>query len=145
MSGAEALALVGLAGNVVQFVSSAQQGLSYARELYHNGSLAENSEMEKITRYSLETFSILKENVNPSSGLTTRKEDQEIFQECENVSRELLNLLNDLKPDNRKSQWREAASKSVRTMRARSKIKDLEKRLRRLREMICLRLNVVLL
>ena|ERR1700761_6916942 len=141
MSGLEAFAVLGVAGNIVQFLEVAQRGVAFARELYRNGSLSENSVVEERTRYSLETFKILGQN-SQNSRMTDN--DRVMLAGCEKLAQDLIELLESLKPDSQKNKFVQAASKSMKTVLLRPKIKDLEKRLQTLRNAICHRLDVIL-
>jgi len=137
---AEVLTLVGLAGNVVQFIDAGAKAVFYLRELYRRGSLKDNDKIEARTRLLQVSITML--NVNPSVKLDV--ELTPIIDKCVKLSKELMGILDELKPTKKRSKLMEATSKSLKTMLQRGKIKDLESRLESMQTVIWSYLNALL-
>ncbi|KAF2179614.1 hypothetical protein K469DRAFT_640898 [Zopfia rhizophila CBS 207.26] len=136
----EALALVGLACNVVQFLDVGGKTISYIRELYKAGSLKENAEIEDrilLLQASLEKF---------KEGPLLQQEEKlsALVKGSLLLSNDLMAIIQDLKPKKQRNQLLEATSKSLKTVRKRGEIKDMERRLGAMQDSVCTYLRVTL-
>ena len=137
---AEALAIVGLASNVVQFMDAGGNLIPLIRELYRDGSLTENTELEKrigVLQASLEKLKDSPTSLNDST-LTVLVEASFV------LSSDLMAILKGLRPNKQKNQLLQATSKSLKTIRRRGQMKDIERRLEKMRDAICSHLSVLL-
>jgi len=137
---AEALAIVGLASNVVQFIDAANGFVSFTHELYKSGSLAENSEIEKKTIALEESLKKLQHGRN----MDLDDKLKAMVEACFVLSADLTMLLEGLKPNKQKNHLLQASSKSLKMMRKRGKIKDIERRLEKMRDAICSHLTIII-
>jgi len=136
---AEALTLVGLAGNIVQFLDAAGKIVSFAQELYKGGSLNVNDEIEKTTRALQESLTLIDfDKVHKDARL------QALISACMVLTDDMTELLEGLKVTKKRNQLMEVTSKSFKMIRERGKMKDLERRLGNLRDGICSYLTVIL-
>lgn len=98
----EALAAVGLASNVIQFISFAQDLVSTSKQISRNadGALVENLELEAITK-NLDRLgsSLLVRISHDASDTKEDKELRKLCQGCRYVSGLLIEKLNSLKVD----------------------------------------------
>ena len=134
----EALVAVGLASNIVQFISFAQDLVSTSKQISRNadGALIENHELESIAM----NLSRLGSNllVKTSHNATCTKEDEDLRKLCEgcrHVSKLLIEKLRSLKVDSKFSgsvgrQWASFRQALNSVMNA-EEIADLEGRLDR--------------
>jgi Mg2+ and Co2+ transporter CorA len=137
---AETLALVGLASNVLQFIDTGGKAVSYLRELYKGGSLKENDGIEARIRLLQDSLTKLKENSSVKSDVNLAA----MIDRCFKLSKDLMGILEDLKPKKQRNKFMEATSKSLKTILKREKIKDLERRLESMQASICSYLDVLL-
>ena len=136
----EALAIVGLASNVVQFMDAGGNLISLIRELYRDGSLTENTELEKrigVLQASLEKLKDSPTSLNDGT-LTV------LVEASFALSSDLMAILKGLRPNKLKNQLLQATSKSLKTIRRRGQMKDIERRLEKMRDAICSHLSVLL-
>jgi hypothetical protein len=140
---AEAFAVIGLAAGIVQFVDCGFRWAITAQELAHSreGSLEENNELENIVNHLLAQVAVLKSN----STLFNHRGLDALVGVCSQLAKELKVILDTLKVDRTKSQRREIIRKSFNNLRKRGKIKDIERRLFKIRDEICFHLQVILL
>ena len=137
---AEVLAIVGLAGNVVQFMDAGGNLILLIRELYRDGSLTENTELEKrigVLQASLEKLKDGPASLKDSALAV-------LVEACFILSSDLMAILKGLRPNKQKNQLLQATSKSLKTIRRRGQMKDIERRLEKMRDAICSHLNVLL-
>lgn len=137
---AEALAIVGLASNVVQFLDAAGNFFSFTYELYKYGTLAENSEIETRTSALMASLAM----VQQGGGMSVDKDLQVLIEACNPLSTDMMTLLEEVKPNKRKNKILQASSASLKMMRKKKEIKDIERRLGKMRDMICMHLTVLL-
>ncbi|KAF1953597.1 hypothetical protein CC80DRAFT_507092 [Byssothecium circinans] len=147
----EALAAVGLASNIVQFISFTRDLISTTRSISHNvdGELVENTEIETVARTLLNLSGGLDASKNPSrrpieKGKYAGSEEEEVLynlcDKCREISGLLLDKIQSLKvktvlSGKTEKQWisfRQALSSVLAT----GKIRDLEMRLDRYQKTI---------
>ena len=137
---AEAIAIISLLGNIVQFVDTGTKVLSSTYELYKKGSLEENSELSSTTGCLQGALELLQNG--PMVKSDTRL--SALVLGCSQLADELMAILDKLKPDKRKNVLLESTLKSLHSVKARGKIKDIERRLNKMKDDLCFRLNVIL-
>lgn len=137
----KALVALGIAGNVVQFVDFGIKTVKAARELYKSteGTLKTLIEIEKQAIDQAHYFQSISKG-----GLSKDPELLKLGAECSSVSKDLVALIRSLQVDPQKNRLVEVAAKSIKTHLARSRIKELEKALVKIRDTICTHLVVVL-
>ena len=137
---AEALAIIGLVGNVVQFMDAGGNLFLLIRELYRDGSLTENTELEKRIGVLQESLEKLKDGPASLKGSALA----ELVEACFVLSSDLMTILKGLRPNEQKNQLLQATSKSLKIIRRRRQMKDIEHRLEKMRDDICSHLSVLL-
>lgn len=137
---AEALAIVGLASNIVQFIDAAGSFIAFFSELYKSGSLGEYSAIEQHSN-NLETSLEL---LRSRSSYATDVQLKTMVEGCIQLSKDLHALLNGLKPKQGKGRVSQAFLSSFKTLRKKSEIKKVEDRLTKLRDAICTHLAILL-
>lgn len=140
---AEALAALGLAANVLQFVECGFRIIKTANDLKSSvdGATKSNREVELLARNLNETMKAVKaRNLVPASS-----EMSQAVSACNDLSDELVQMLESLKIDPEKdSSWTRMKA-SVRNLRKADEIKALDERLNRFRTQICDRISLDLL
>ena len=137
---AEALAIVGLASNVAQFMDAGGSLILLIRELYRDGSLTENTELEKRIGVLQASLEKLKDSpVSLKDGALAV-----LVEACFVLSSDLMAILKGLRPNKQKNQLWQATSKSLKTIRKRGQMKDIERRLEKMRDAICSHVSVLL-
>ncbi|KAF2194685.1 hypothetical protein K469DRAFT_734449 [Zopfia rhizophila CBS 207.26] len=150
---AEALAALGVAANIAQFVGLGLQLISEGQEIYGSlyGARDEHHELEvlieDIKNYSDEvkaTSSHQKERTRPLSG--DEKAIQRLAEECKPVADKLLRILNNLKvAKNSRFRGLQTVRQTFRSAAKKKDIQDLERRLLRLDERLRTRASKMLL
>jgi hypothetical protein len=139
------LAALSVASSVVQFVDYGTKILTKTAELYKNGSLADNDELELVTKdLTRPTGDLLvlgkeqqddADTNDPGAGEDTAL--QELARSCKDIGEQLLAQLRTLKvtkSGNKLEHGLESLGKSLRSSWKRSKVENIEKRLRKVRE-----------
>jgi hypothetical protein len=138
------LTALSVASSVVQFVDYGTKLLSKTSELYKNGSLADNDELELVTKDLTRLTGDLvlgkeqqddADTNDPGAGEDTAL--QELARSCNDVGEQLLAQLRTLKvtkSGNKLEHGLESLGKSLRSLWKRSKVENIEKRLRKVRE-----------
>ncbi|KAF2138031.1 uncharacterized protein K452DRAFT_353274 [Aplosporella prunicola CBS 121167] len=135
----EALAAIGLAGNIAQFLDFGFRILSQSRELYRSGSgsLQENIDLENVTT-DLERL-VEGLAVKPSQQCASQDDIRlsKLAASCQSTSNDLVMLLGDLKmgenpPRKRWYSFRYA----IRTWRKKSRLQELQQRLEMFRNQV---------
>ncbi|PQE22020.1 Vegetative incompatibility HET-E-1 protein [Rutstroemia sp. NJR-2017a BBW] len=127
------LSAIGLASAIVQFVDFGSKLVSQGRELYENGSLAQNDEIQLITE-SLKGMAADLTKSRMKYAHADDNEIQELARTCQSVADELLTVLKTLHPQKQHSL--ESFRVALRTARKKGKVDDMGKRLRRLQGQI---------
>jgi hypothetical protein len=126
----EALAAVGLVGNIVQFIDFSGKLISKADQLYHSkeGALVENIDIEVTTndiRLLCDKFT------GPQTSDNVALE--RLCKSCNDVATTLLEKLDAMKVKSERKQW-ESMKKAVRNIWNKEDIAHLERRLARFRD-----------
>lgn len=134
----EVLAALGLAGNIMQFIDFGIKSAKSVRELYKSvdGSLQKLAELEKEA--------IIQAGLFDSKDVPRDERLAQSVAFCCSTSNELVELLRSLRVDPQKHRLLEAASKSLKAHYAKSRIKELERKLMHARDHTCARLIVIL-
>ncbi|MCJ1384760.1 hypothetical protein MMC17_007878 [Xylographa soralifera] len=145
----EALAAVGLASSVIQFVDFTSQLLSKGQEFYRSvdGTLVENVEFVAIAEH----FRSLKEDLTESTVAladarqpSPAEEDlQRVAARCEQVALTFLTLLNGLKITGHPQKWK-SFRQALKTMWSKDEIEEMLQKLRLLREELAVHLLIVI-
>ena len=132
----EALATLGLASNVVQFVDFASRLISKSHELYtsSDGMLIEQKDLALITRDMKAIVGHLKQSQGPAADQL-----QTLSTECFRVADELIGALKELQCKGPPSRYK-SVRQALRFAWSKEKIHEIEKRLHSLREQINLRI-----
>jgi hypothetical protein len=135
----EALAVIGLVGNIVQFVDFGSKLISKSIQLYQSsdGVLTENINMETATNHLFRLNNKL-ENAANSTG---DKALQALCKSCGTVADELLGALDKLKVHEEKKKWK-SMRKALRSLWSKEKIQEIEKQLASFREELNLHIVV---
>jgi hypothetical protein len=139
---AEALAAVGLASSIVQFVDFGSKLLSDGRELYYSaaGVLLENDELETIVVNIKHVSEAISSNALGISDPALRG----MTEACLGLASELLVLLQGLKLDGTKNRQLELMRKLWKHIMSKRAIGDINTRLCNLRDQVCFHLNYLL-
>lgn len=139
---AEALAALGLAANIIQFVDFGVRLFSSSRELYKSaeGALKENVELGEITS----NIRLVAQSITNSTIGVDEPALREVAGTCLRLADELLATLHGLKVDGQKHRQAETLRKSLKGIRSRHKVKDIYDRLCKVREQICFHLSCLL-
>jgi hypothetical protein len=137
----EALAAIGLAGNIVQFVDFSGRLISESIELYHSydGALAENVDIETATKHLVVLIKRLKDDaIIAGDGAL-----QNLSHLCRNAAIDLLVALDKVKVKNRQQRW-SSIRKALRSVWSKEEIRELEQRLVKFKEELNLHVVVQL-
>ena len=120
----------GLAAGVLQVVDLSFKALSKCREIYTEGSLAENRSPEEITKYLGETTDRLKTAVQnaPSARSQDSTDIIDISTKCSKTAEELLTELAKMRIESGGGR-RQAIAKGIRAMRRKKFIADSQQKL----------------
>jgi hypothetical protein len=127
----ETLAVIGLVGNIVQFVNFGSKLISKSVQLYQSsdGVLTENINKETATTHLIRLNSRLENAANA----TGDKAIEALCKSCSAVAVELLGALDILKVHGENEKWK-SMRKALRSLWSKEKIQDIEKRLASFRE-----------
>jgi hypothetical protein len=134
------LAALSVAAAVIQFVDFGLTLMSEGVELYESGSLAENDELELITR----DLTRLTEDIvaAPTNALNYSEDEaslKKLSTTCQGIGEELLTQLESLRVQasrNNVKQGLESFRKSLRSARKKRKIQSIESRLKRVQDQV---------
>jgi hypothetical protein len=135
----EALAAIGLVGNIVQFVNFGNKLIANSIELYHSydGALAENVDIEAATEHLAVLVKKLEDDVVGDGAL------RDLSRLCQKAANDLLAALNTVKVKNTQEKW-ESVRKALRSVWSKEKIRELEQRLAKFKEELNLQVVVQL-
>lgn len=142
---AEALASIGLAANIAQFVGYGISIISDTREIYHSayGAKDENVELEHVVTNVMD---INEQIIRGASACSSRKLSpdemalQNLAKDCQPLTEQLLSILQKLKPsDDAHFPELEALRKALRSTAKKREIEDLETRLHKIESQVSLR------
>jgi hypothetical protein len=135
----EALAVIGLVGNIVQFVHFSGKLISRSTELYRSGEgpLAENIDTETATNHLVLLSSELK-NAATAAGDSTL---ENLCKSCNTAAEKLLAALDQVKVKGEQRKWK-SVRKALQSVWSKEEIGELERRLSKLREELNLHIVV---
>lgn len=133
------LSVVGLVGNIVQFVDFTGKLISTSVFLYHSGkgALPENTDIETATKHLV----LLNTKLKDAATSTGSRELQRLCTSCGDVADELLAALDKVKVKDEPGKWK-SVQKALRSVWSKDDIEGLEKRLARFREELNLHIVV---
>ena len=137
----EALAVIGLVGNIVQFVDLSSRLVAKSTELYYSydGALAENVDIEITTKHLTVLIQKLKEDaITVGDGAL-----QKLSLACQKTATDLLLALDKVKVKNRQQKW-ESIRKALQSVWSKEEIRELEQRLAKFKEELNLHVVVQL-
>lgn len=131
----EALAIIGLAGNILQFVDFSTKLISKSNELYKSaeGALADHHDIEATT----DDLVLMNQKVMNGASSSSDNSLKALCESCNRVAGELLTALEKLKVKGRATKWL-SIRKALRSLWSKEKLDDLERRLGRLRNELVL-------
>ena len=135
----ETLAIIGLIGNIVQFVDFSGKLISKSIQLYQSsdGALTENIGTETATNHLIQLNNKLENGAN----VTGDKALHALCKSCGVVAVELLRTLDRLKVEGEKTKWK-STRKALRSLWSKEKIQGIEKQLTSFREELNLHIVV---
>jgi hypothetical protein len=135
----EAFAIIGLVGNIVQFVDFSGRLISKSTELYRSGegALAENVDTETAANHLVRLNSKLT-NAATATGDSTL---ENLCKSCNTAAEKLLAALDKVKVKGEQRKWK-SVRKAFKSVWSKEEIGELERRLSKLREELNLHLVV---
>ena len=126
-----------LAAGALSVLDVGFRALSTCREIYQNGSLSEHRDTQEITEQLLETTKQLESSVRSVlvAGARHSKDIVDISKKCSETATELLSQLRKLQQDP-KSGFRETIGKSLRAMRKKQYLAEIQRKLERERDIL---------
>jgi cysteinyl-tRNA synthetase len=133
------LTIIGLVGNIVQFVDFSGKLISKSTELYQSseGALAENINTETVTNHLV----LLNNKLKNAATSTSDSALERLCKSCGTAADELLAALDNVKVKGKQTKWK-SMRKALRSVWSKEEIKELERRLARLREELNLHVTV---
>ena len=127
----EAFAIIGLVGNVVQFIDFSGKLIAKSTELCQSneGALAENIDTEMATNHLVLLNNKLKDTATTTSDDALKR----LCESCKSTADELLAALNKVRVSGKQDRWK-TIRKALRSVLSKEKIRELEGRLARFRE-----------
>ena len=127
----EAFAIIGLVGNIVQFVDFSSKLLTKSTELYQSneGALAENIDTEIATN----DLVLLNNKLKDAATTTSDDALKRLCESCKSTANELLAALNKVRVNGKQNRWK-TIRQALRSVWSKEKIRELEGRLARFRE-----------
>lgn len=137
------LSAISFAGNIVQFLDYVAKAVFTFSEIRQSveGSVKSNNELELISND-------LKKFVGYLAGNLELAQDahwSNICTKCASLAVELLSILESCKASRGRDKRLDSLKASIKVLAQRGKIRDLESRMRKLREEICARVTSLLL
>ncbi|KAF2470006.1 uncharacterized protein BDR25DRAFT_35993 [Lindgomyces ingoldianus] len=142
---AEALIAVGLAGNIVQFISFWGTLMSKSEEIYKstNGALVEHLELEAITTHLDRLVTAMAMRTGPPAETESEKQLQDLCRQCRDRAEELLRAVTKLKVNGKSKKWR-SFRQALNSVWSSDRINFLSARLEAFRRQVDTTLLVVL-
>lgn len=127
----ETLAIIGLVGNIVQFVDFTGKLISKSTELYRSseGVLAENIDSETATNHLV----LLNSKLQNAATTAADSALESLCKSCGTAADELLAALDKVKVKGKQDKWK-SIQKALRSVWSKEEIEGLERRLARLKE-----------
>jgi hypothetical protein len=135
----EAVAAVGLAGNIIQFIDFAAKVVTKGHRIYQSadGSLSEYNDLQLITSDLLVLQTKLERSQEQDSTPTSCNEDDEAIQKLAAAStklaQQLLKRLNAVKAQGRFRRWK-SLRQAVKHVCSKAEVDDMARRLSQFRE-----------
>lgn len=141
----EALAAVGLAGNIVQFIDFSCTLFSQAKAVHHSqsGVTKGAQDLEAITNSLLDFSARLEkglETQHQRGTPTTQQDLKDLAKGCHDTAKELVDLLQTIRAKKADSKWHSFRA-SLAGLVKENEINDLEKRLNNYRSQIVIELQ----
>jgi hypothetical protein len=135
----EALAIIGLVGNIVQFVDFSGKLISKSTELYRSseGALAENIDIEMATNHLV----LLNSKLKDAAAATGDSALENLCKSCNTAAEKLLAALAKVKVNGQQQKWK-SMRKALRSVWSKEEIGELERRLSKFREELNLHIVV---
>lgn len=135
----DALAAVGLVGNIVQFIDFAGKLVSKTREGYcsADGALIEHADLETV---AVDLLALI-DKVTPHSDINSSASFNALCLSCTDIASELLAALDKLKVQGKKTKWR-SFRKALRSVWTKEEIQSIEKQLSSFRDEINLHIVI---
>ncbi|XTI94184.1 hypothetical protein V2W45_1473413 [Cenococcum geophilum] len=135
----ETLAIIGLVGNIVQFVDFSGKLVSKSTELYRSseGALAENSDIETAINHLV----LLNNKLKDAATTTGDSALQSLCKSCGTTADQLLAVLDKVKVKGKQGKWK-SIRKALRSVWSKEEIEELGQRLERFREELNLHVTV---
>jgi hypothetical protein len=127
----EALAIIGLVGNIVQFVDFSGELIAKSTELYRSteGALAENIDIETATNHLV----LLNSKLKNAATATGDSALESLCKSCNTAAEKLLAALDKVKVNGEQQKWK-SMRKALRSVWSKEEIGELERRLSKFRE-----------
>jgi N-terminal domain on NACHT_NTPase and P-loop NTPases len=127
----ETLAIIGLVGNIVQFVDYSGKLISKSTELYRSseGALAENIDTETATNHLV----LLNSKLQKAAATTGDSTIESLCKSCGTAADQLLAALDKVKVKGKQDKWK-SIRKALQSVWSKKEIEELERRLARLKE-----------
>jgi hypothetical protein len=127
----ETLAVIGLVGNIVQFVDYSGKLISKSTELYRSseGALAENIDTETATNHLV----LLNSKLQNAAATTGDSTLESLCKSCGTAADQLLAALDKVKVKGKQDKWK-SIRKALQSVWSKKEIEELERRLARLKE-----------
>ena len=127
----ETLAIIGLVGNIVQFVDFSSKVISKSTELYRSseGALAEHIDIETAINH----LALLNSKLKDAATITGDGALESLCISCGTTADNLLAALDKVKVKDKQHKWK-SIRKALRSVWSKEEIKDLERRLAMFRE-----------
>ncbi len=135
----ETLAIIGLVGNIVQFLDFSGKLISKSIQLYQSsdGALAGNTNIETATSH----LSLLNNKLKDAAAATGDRTLETLCRSCEGVADKLLEALGKVKAKGTQRKW-ESIRKALRAVWSKDDIDELEQQLARFRDELNLHIAV---
>jgi hypothetical protein len=135
----ETLAIIGLVGNIIQFVDYSGKLISKSTELYRSseGALAENIDTETATNHLV----LLNSKLQNAATTTGDSALESLCKSCGTVADQLLAALDKVKVKGKQDKWK-SIRKALQSVWSKKEIEELERRLARLKEELNLHIVV---
>lgn len=126
----EALAIIGIVGNILEFLDFTTELVSKSSEIYHSSTGAAKSTAN--TETTARHLQLLATNLNKTPVGTNDDGFDDLCKSCRDVADEILSALARVRAKNKNSKW-ESIRKALRTIWSKDEIAELERRLSGLR------------
>ncbi|KAI4086823.1 MAG: hypothetical protein LQ344_007260 [Seirophora lacunosa] len=145
----ESLAILGLAGNILQFLDFSGKIISGTLELYQsaNGATSSNLVLENTSKDLVQLCAAMLPDLTSRSALTRSDSETALItlsESCRTLGQELLTVLEDLKVKGRRKRWQSARQALRSAWKARD-VQRLESQLASYRSQIAARLLAILM